>query len=71
MCHCQVCGNTEEKKNTNQERTFAIAVNGNVIFTGLTEWEVICEYEALVPFGGNIRVFQHVNIVPFSCYKIV
>ena len=74
MCDCQGCGKTREDQERQWNRTFAIALDGKVIFDGMSDQETIYEYRGLmdrIGLSGRIEIFQHVEMVPVTTYKIV
>lgn len=74
MCDCQSCGKIQEDQERQWNRTFAIALDGKVIFEGMSEHETVYEYQGLldrIGLSGRIEIFQHVIMLPVTTYKIV
>ena len=74
MCDSQGCGKIHEDQERQWNRTFAIAVDGKVIFDGMSDQETIYEYQGLMDrmgLSGRIQIFQHVEMIPVTTYKIV
>lgn len=71
MCDCKGCDRMWERDR--RERTYAIAVDGKIMFDGMLDTEMLYEYEGLMDRMSEVKieVFQHASVIPVLAYKLV
>jgi hypothetical protein len=55
-----------------ENRVYAIALNGRIIYKEMIEGEMLSRFEELMydNWGNEVEVFQYVRVIPCTGYKI-